>query len=110
MAWMLVGAGLAGTYMPGLQILNARLDDSARVRAVPWYTACFGIGTGGSFAVMGVFLAYADYRLAALIGSVGAFIAALLVLFFVQPHPAQPFSGTKKKGTHWICGLPFKSR
>ena len=31
---MLVGAGLAGTYMPGLQILNARLDDSARVRAV----------------------------------------------------------------------------
>ena len=32
---MLVGAGLAGTYMPGLQILNARLDDSARVRAVP---------------------------------------------------------------------------
>ena len=97
MAWMLVGAGLAGTYMPGLQILNARLDDSARVRAVPWYTACFGIGTGGSFAVMGVVLAYADYRLAALIGSVGAVIAALLVLFFVQPHPAQSFSGTKKK-------------
>ena len=56
-AWMLVGAGLAGTYMPGLQILNARLNDSARVRAVPWYTACFGIGTGGSFAVMGVVLA-----------------------------------------------------
>lgn len=97
MVWMLVGAGLAGTYMPGLQILNARFDDNARVRAVPWYTACFGIGTGGSFALMGVFLAYADYRLAALISSVGAFIAALLVLFFVQPHPAQPFSGTKKK-------------
>jgi len=97
MAWMLVGAGLAGTYMPGLQILNARLNDSARVRAVPWYTACFGIGTGGSFAVMGVVLAYADYRLAALIGSVGAFIAALLILFFVQPHAAQSFSGTQKK-------------
>ena len=97
MAWMLVGAGLAGTYMPGLQILNARFDDNARVRAVPWYTACFGIGTGGSFALMGVFLVYADYRLAALISSVGAFIAAFLVLFFVQPHPAQPFSGTKKK-------------
>ena len=97
MAWMLVGAGLAGTYMPGLQILNARLNDSARVRAVPWYTACFGIGTGGSFAVMGVVLAYADYRLAALIGSVGAVIAASLILFFVQPHAAQSFSGTQKK-------------
>ena len=97
MAWMLVGAGLAGTYMPGLQILNARLNDSARVRAVPWYTACFGIGTGGSFAVMGVVLAYADYRLAALIGSVGAVIAASLILFFVQPHAVQSFSGTQKK-------------
>ncbi len=97
MAWMLVGAGLAGTYMPGLQILNARFDDNVRVRAVPWYTASFGIGTGGSFALMGVFLAYADYRLAALIGSVGAFLAALLVLFFVKPQAAQPFSGTKKK-------------
>ena len=50
--WALVGAGLAGTYMPGLQILNARLDDAARVRSVPWYTACSGIGTGTSFAVM----------------------------------------------------------
>ena len=97
MAWMLVGAGLAGTYMPGLQILNARLDDSARVRAVPWYTACFGIGTGGSFAVMGIVLANADYRLAALIGSGGAFIAAFLVLFFVQPQASQSFSGTLKK-------------
>ncbi len=97
MAWMLVGAGLAGTYMPGLQILNARLDNSARVRAVPWYTACFGIGTGGSFAVMGVVLAYADYQFAALIGGVGAFIAALLVLFFVQPYAVQSFSGTKKR-------------
>ena len=96
--------------MPGLQILNARLDDSARVRAVPWYTACFGIGTGGSFAVMGIVLANADYRLAALIGSVGAFIAAFLVLFFVQPQASQSFSGTLKKGTHWICGLPFKNR
>ena len=97
MAWMLVGAGLAGTYMPGLQILNARLNDSARIRAVPWYTACFGIGTGGSFAVMGVLLAYADYRIAALVGSGGACIAAFLVLFFVRPHSSLSFSETLKK-------------
>ncbi len=96
-SWMLVGAGLAGTYMPGLQILNARLDDSARVRAVPWYTACFGFGTAGSFAVMGIVLAYADYRIAALIGSGGAFIAAFLILFFVKPHASQSFSGAQKK-------------
>ena len=42
--WGIVGAGLAGTYMPGLQILNARLPDDKRIRAVPFYTSCFGIG------------------------------------------------------------------
>ena len=51
--WSLVGAGLAGTYMPGLQILNARLSDQQRLKAVPFYTSCFGIGTGGSFYLNG---------------------------------------------------------
>ena len=46
---------------------------------------------------MGIVLANADYRLAALIGSGGAFIAAFLVLFFVQPQASQSFSGTLKK-------------
>ena len=95
--WALVGAGLAGTYMPGLQILNARLDDATRVRSVPWYTACFGIGTGGSFGLMGVLLAYADWRLAAYLGAGGAMLAAMLVLFLVQPCPVAPLPATKTK-------------
>ena len=95
--WALVGAGLAGTYMPGLQILNARLDDVARVRSVPWYTAFFGIGTGGSFGLMGILLAYADWRLAAYLGAGGAMLAAILVLFWVQPCPVMPLPATKTK-------------
>ncbi|MDA7560592.1 MFS transporter [Alphaproteobacteria bacterium] len=95
--WALVGAGLAGTYMPGLQILNARLDDAARVRSVPWYTACFGIGTGSSFGLMGVLLAYADWRLAAYLGAGGAMLGAMLVLFLVQPRPVAPLPATKTK-------------
>ena len=97
LALTLVGAGLAGTYMPGLQILNARLDNAIRVRAVPWYTACFGIGTGGSFALMGIFLAYADYRLAALICCGGVFLAGMFVLFLVPPIIIRPLSETQKK-------------
>ena len=97
LALALVGAGLAGTYMPGLQILNARLDNTARLRAVPWYTASFGIGTGGSFALMGIFLAYADYRLAALICSGGTFLASIIILFFVPPNILRPPSETHKK-------------
>ncbi|MDA7648373.1 MFS transporter [Alphaproteobacteria bacterium] len=95
--WSLVGAGLAGTYMPGLQILNGRLNDAVRVRSVPWYTAFFGIGTGGSFALMGVLLAFADWRLAAYLGAGGAMLAAMLILFLVQPCPVVPLPATKKK-------------
>lgn len=95
--WALVGAGLAGTYMPGLQILNARLDDAARVRSVPWYTACFGIGTGASFAVMGTVLAFADWQVAAYLGAGGSVLAALLVLFQVRACPPARLPASQKK-------------
>jgi len=95
--WALVGAGLAGTYMPGLQILNARLDDAARVRSVPWYTACFGIGTGASFGVMGTVLAFADWQVAAYLGAGGSVLAALLVLFQVRACPPAPLPASQKK-------------
>jgi MFS family permease len=97
LTWALVGAGLAGTYMPGLQILNARLDDAARVRSVPWYTACFGIGTGASFAVMGTVLAFADWQVAAYLGAGGSVLAALLVLFQVRACPPAPLPASQKK-------------
>ena len=97
LTWALVGAGLAGTYMPGLQILNARLDDAARVRSVPWYTACFGIGTGASFAVMGTVLAFADWQIAAYLGAGGSLLAALLVLFQVRACPPAPLPASQKK-------------
>ena len=97
LTWALVGAGLAGTYMPGLQILNARLDDAARVRSVPWYTACFGIGTGASFAVMGTVLAFADWQVAAYLGAGGSVLAALLVLFQVRACPPARLPASQKK-------------
>ena len=71
-----------------------------RVRSVPWYTACFGIGTGGSFALMGVLLAYADWRLAAYLGAGGAMLAAMLVLFLVQPCPDRALASRSKTKRH----------
>ena len=41
--WSLVGVGLAGTYMPGLQILNSRLNRNAREKFVAVYTAFLGL-------------------------------------------------------------------
>ena len=83
--YALIGAGLAGTYMPGLQVLNARLDDDFRIKAVPWYTSSFGLGTGLSFFIMGLLLTYSNYKVAALIAALGSLIAGLYILVFIQP-------------------------
>ena len=90
LAWALVGAGLAGTYMPGLQILNARLSEQRRIRAVPFYTSCFSLGTGFSFVLNGTLLAYVDHRVAGWIGTGGALIAAAAVLCLVSARRPTP--------------------
>ena len=98
LAWALVGAGLAGTYMPGLQILNARLSEQRRIRAVPFYTSCFSLGTGFSFVLNGTLLAYVDHRVAGWIGAGGALIAAAAVLCLVsarRPTPPRSLPATR---------------
>ena len=84
-SWALVGAGLAGTYMPGLQILNARLDDDTRLRLLPYYTSSFGIGTGMSFLVMGWLYSFTDAKTAFITSAVASFIAFLGVGLCVAP-------------------------
>ena len=83
-SWALVGAGLAGTYMPGLQILNSRLGDKERISAVPWYTSCFGIGTGCSYAIMGAMIINFNFRYAALFGIIASLISIFIVLTFIK--------------------------
>lgn len=95
--WGLVGAGLAGTYMPGLQILNARLPDNKRIRAVPFYTSCFGIGTGGSFFLNGHLLIHFDHEVAAWLGATGGLTAATLVMFLVRPQPVQTVDSSPRR-------------
>src|SRR5688572_22910304 len=41
----LVGAGLSGTYMPGLKALTDRVPAPSRARLLAWYTSSFGIGS-----------------------------------------------------------------
>ncbi|WP_320056188.1 MFS transporter [Desulfuromonas thiophila] len=49
----LVGAGLAGTYMPGLRLLTDHFQGSVPSRAVAFYTATFGLGTTASLLLAG---------------------------------------------------------
>ena len=86
-SWAVVGAGLAGTYMPGLQILNSRLGDKDRVIAVPWYTSCFGIGTGSSYAVMGLMIINANFKSAAMFSIIASLLSIFFILIFIQSMP-----------------------
>ena len=48
------GAGIAGTYMPGLRALTDNVSGtSAQSRAVSFYTAVFGLGTSLSILLSG---------------------------------------------------------
>ena len=95
--WGFVGAGLAGTYMPGLQILNARLEAEMRVKAVPWYTSCFGIGTGLSYYFMSYNLTNFDAQTAAALAALGPLSAALITLFFIPSKNSMAGHKPKRK-------------
>jgi MFS family permease len=82
----LMGAGLAGTYMPGLRLLTDRLEGAVQSRAVAFYTSSYAIGTGLSFALIGFLSALLGWRWAfglAAIGPVAAF-AVVGMLFHEQ--------------------------
>ncbi len=83
-AWGLAGAGLAGTYMPGLQILNNRFDAPTRIRFAPWYTAGFSIGSGSSFIIIGLMSDYLAWQPVFALAAIGPLVGGLLVLFKVK--------------------------
>ncbi len=79
----LAGAGLAGTYMPGLKGLVDHMDEAHHSRATAFYTASFGFGAAASYpfsAWIGAWLGwpYAFYgtAVAALLG--GALVWVVL--------------------------------
>jgi MFS family permease len=41
----LAGLAIGGTYMPGLRLMTSRLAGRIRIRAVPYYTTAFAVGT-----------------------------------------------------------------
>ena len=93
----LIGAGLGGSYMPGLKVLADQLEGSVQSRAVGFYTASFGIGSTFSILICGWFGAAYGWHAAFTYGAAGPVLAALLVNLVMprgrtraagEPHPA----------------------
>lgn len=79
------GVALAGTYMPGLQILNDRLSADDRQRTLPWYLSAFSLGTAASFYMTGWFGARFEWPLVFLLASIAQLACLILVLTTVAP-------------------------
>jgi MFS family permease len=89
LAQALLGAGLAGTYMPGLKELSDRTSGPRQGRAIAFYTSTFGIGSSLSLWMAGALQAHVGWRAAFLAASAGPVLAAALVLIAL---PARTFA------------------
>ncbi|QWE06139.1 MFS transporter [Polynucleobacter sp. JS-JIR-5-A7] len=87
------GAGLAGTYMPGLKILSDRIQSGELTRHIAFYTAFFGIGTGFSYLCSGWILSALGWHYVFGIIALGPFTAFLVVLILIPPLAHEQWKG-----------------
>lgn len=84
---VICGAGLAGTYMPGLRELSERVHGPLQGRAIAFYTSTFGIGTSLSLLLAGLVTDVAGWRAAFLLGAAGPVAAGMLLVFALPSRP-----------------------
>ncbi len=96
------GAGLAGTYMPGLKILSDRIKTGELTRHIAFYTAFFGIGTGFSYLCSGWILSGLGWRYVFGVIALGPFTAFLIVLLFIPALASEKWHGPIRIRLHDI--------
>jgi len=92
-----LGAGVAGTYMPGLRLLTDRTSGAGQSRYIAVYTSFFGVGTALSLGFVGVVAQALGWRSAFIAAAAGPVVAGLIVLVCVPgahgvARPAGPVS------------------
>ncbi|MGE5255792.1 MAG: MFS transporter [Hyphomicrobiales bacterium] len=91
----MAGAGLAGTYMPGLKALTDRVAGPRQGRYIAFYTSTFGVGTSLSLLLAGWLGRMVSWEAAFGLLAAGPFLAASLVLFELHPLDPSPSGGTR---------------
>ena len=99
---VLLGAGVAATYMPGLRILSDRISGPAQSRFIAFYTSFFGIGTALSLAIAGAVAPLAGWPAAFIVSAAGPLLAGILVIGLV-PKSEVPLQG---KAFSWSTLFP----
>lgn len=91
----LMGAGWAGSYMPGLKALSDQTEGAQQSRAVAAHAAAVGVSGALSFGVAGALNGWLGWRWALAPGAIGAALAFLFVLVGLPSRPVKPASGPR---------------
>lgn len=86
----LMGAGWAGSYMPGLKALSDLAEGPGQSRAVAAHAAAVGVSGALSFGVAGAVAAWLGWRWALVPGALGAALAFGLVLVGLPARAPRP--------------------
>jgi MFS family permease len=84
---LLLGIGIAATYMPGLRLLSDRIGGPRQSRYVAFYTSFFGIGTALSLAIAGFIAPAYGWRPAFVACAMGPLAAGVVVFFLLGALP-----------------------
>lgn len=84
------GAGIAGTYMPGVRLISERFSGSRRGGPVGIYVASFVLGGAVSFAGTGVLIPFLGWRGAYLALSLAGIGSVLLAGILLKGEQARP--------------------
>ena len=90
---VLIGIGLAGTYIPGMKALTDRVEGSWQSRGAAIYGAIFGAGASVSLILCGALAGAFGWRTAFLVASVGPLLAGAIIVLALKrlvPQPAAP--------------------
>ncbi len=100
---MATGAGLAGTYMPGLKALSDRLAGAQQPRFIAIYTSTFGVGASLSYWLSGRAGTVFGWRGAFVLGALGPLLAGILVLRGLRPQV--PHGATRRVSLARMFGV-----
>lgn len=88
---VVLGVGIAATYMPGLRMLSDRVSGPAQSRTIAFYTSFFGIGIALSLAIAGLVAPLQGWQAAFLWSALGPLAAGLGVFLMIVP--SRPAAG-----------------
>jgi MFS family permease len=81
---VLLGVGIAATYMPGLRLLSDRISGAHQSRYISFYTSFFGIGIALSLAIAGFIAPAWGWRSAFVVSAIGPLLSGFWVFLSIS--------------------------